>query len=135
MKRNLIAAVAAGMIVGGTGAAAVLGLSGCGSAGPSASQNSAPATGQSSAPSAGQSSQSGGQAGSEKPPQCVTVEISENSGNGPALWTKWCGTGTNGAAPMKAGTGQLTVDGVALSPANCTQANPCVIVWPRSPQG
>jgi hypothetical protein len=50
------------------------------------------------------------------------------------LWTKWCGTGTGGASPMKANTGQLTVDGASLDPANCTQANPCIIVWPHSPQ-
>jgi hypothetical protein len=126
MKANLIAAAAAGMIVGGAGAATVLGLSGCASG--------SPAAGQSSTPSAGHSSQTNGQDGSEKPPQCVTVAISENSGNGPVLWTKWCGTGTNGASPMKAGTGQLVVDGAALNPADCTQANPCVVVWPHSPQ-
>lgn len=131
MKRSLIAAVAAGMIVGGGGAAAVLGLSGCAGASPGASSGAS----HSSTPAAGQTSQSGGQDGSEKPPQCVTVAISENSGNGPVLWTKWCGTGTNGASPMKASTGQLTVDGASLSPADCTKANPCVIVWPNSPQG
>lgn len=126
MKRSFIAAVAAGVIVGGAGGAVAVGLSGCASASPSASQSRSPKPSQS-------TSQSGGQDGSERPPQCVTVEISENSGNGPVLWTKWCGTGSHGAAPMKAKTGQLIVDGSALDPANCTQANPCVIVWPRSP--
>jgi hypothetical protein len=128
MKRNLIAAVAAGVIVGGGGTAALAAaLSGCSSGSPSASQSSAPSGGQS-------AGQGGGQDGSEKPPMCVTVPISENSGNGPVLWTKWCGTGSSGAAPMKAGTGQLIVDGSSLDPAQCTQANPCVIVWPRSPK-
>jgi hypothetical protein len=128
MKGSLIAAVAAGVIVGGGGAGALATvLSGCASASPSAGQSGSPKPSQS-------SSQGAGQDGSEKPPQCVTVAISENSGNGPVLWTKWCGTGTSGAAPMKANTGQLTVDGSSLDPANCTQANPCVIVWPRSPQ-
>jgi hypothetical protein len=127
MKGSLIAAVAAGVIVGGGGAGAIAtALSGCASTSPSGSQSGSRAPSQS-------ASQSGGQDGSEKPPKCVTVSISENSGNGPVLWTKWCGTGSNGAAPMKASTGQLTVDGSALDPADCTQANPCVIVWPRSP--
>jgi len=126
MKRNLVAAVAAAVIVGGGGAGAVAALAGCSSTSPGASQSDGPKASQS-------SSGQGGQDGSEKPPKCVTVAISENSGNGPVLWTKWCGTGTSGASPMKAGTGQLTVDGSALDPANCTQANPCVIVWPRSP--
>lgn len=126
MKRNLVAAVAAAVIVGGGGAGAVAALAGCSSTSPGASQSDGPKASQS-------SSSQGGQDGSEKPPKCVTVAISENSGNGPVLWTKWCGTGTSGASPMKAGTGQLTVDGSALDPANCTQANPCVIVWPRSP--
>jgi hypothetical protein len=125
MKRNLVAAVAAGMIVGG-GTAALAFLSGCASGSPPTSQTERPSSGQS-------ASQGAGQDGSEKPPKCVTVAISENSGNGPVLWTKWCGSGSNGASPMKAGTGQLTVDGAALSPAACTQANPCVIVWPSSP--
>jgi hypothetical protein len=111
MKGSLIAAVAAGVIV-----------TGCASASPSASQSQG-----------SKASQSAGQDGSEQPPQCVTVAVSENSGNGPVLSTKWCGTGSNGAAPMKANTGQLTVDGSALDPASCTQANPCVIVWPHSP--
>jgi hypothetical protein len=128
MKGSLMAAVAAGVIVGGGAGAAVVGLSGCASTSPSASQSQSPRPGHS-------DSQSTGQDGSEKPPQCVTVEIAENSGNGPVLWTKWCGTGSNGAAPMKAKTGQLIVDGSALDPANCTQANPCVISWPNSPQG
>lgn len=127
MKGSLIAAVAAGVIVGGGGAGALATvLSGCATTSPSASQSGSPKPSQS-------SSQSAGQGGSEKPPKCVTVAISENSGNGPVLWTKWCGTGSNGAAPMKASTGQLTVDGASLDPASCTQANPCVIVWPRSP--
>jgi len=130
MKKNLVAAVAAGMIVGGGGTAALAFLSGCASGSPAASQTERPSSGQTSGRSAGQS---GGQDGSEKPPKCVTVAISENSGNGPVLWTKWCGSGSNGASPMKAGTGQLTVDGSALSPAACTQANPCVIIWPSSP--
>jgi hypothetical protein len=97
--------------------------------------------GSSGAPSAGPSpstsastSQTAGQDGGESPPDCVTVAIAENSGNGPVLWTKWCGSGSRGAAPMKAGTGQLVVDGASLDPANCTQANPCVILWPRSPK-
>ena len=122
MKGSLIAAVAAGVIVGGGAGALAVGLTGCASASPSASPSGSP-----------KPSQSGGQDGSERPPQCVIVEISENSGNGPVLWTKWCGTGSNGAAPMKSNTGQLTVDGSALDPASCTKANPCVIVWPRSP--
>ena len=126
MKRNLVAAVAAAVIVGGGGAGALAAMAGCSSTSPGASQSDGPKASQS-------SSSQGGQDGSEKPPKCVTVAISENSGNGPVLWTKWCGTGTSGASPMKAGTGQLTVDGSALDPANCTQANPCVIVWPRSP--
>lgn len=127
MKGRFIAAVAAGVIVGGGGAGAVAAvLSGCASASPSASQSGSPKASQS-------PSQGGGQDGAERPPQCVTVPISENSGNGPVLWTKWCGTGSNGAAPMKANTGQLTVDGSSVDPANCTRANPCVIVWPRSP--
>jgi len=125
MKRNLVAAVAAGIIVGGGGTSALVLLSGCASGSPAAGASHSTGPG---------AAQSGGQDGSEKPPKCVTVPIAENSGNGPVLWTKWCGTGTNGASPMKAGTGQLTVDGAALSPADCTQANPCVIVWPRSPQ-
>jgi hypothetical protein len=124
MKRNLVAAVAAGVIVGGAGTAAAAILTGCSSGSPSASQSASRSAGQ-----------SGGQDGSEKPPKCVTVAISENSGSGPVLWTKWCGTGTSGAAPMKTGTGQLIVDGSSLDPAQCTQANPCIIVWPRSPQG
>jgi hypothetical protein len=126
MKGSLIAAVAAGVIVGGGAGTIAIVLSGCSSTGPTASQSRSPKPSQS-------GSQSGSQDGSEKPPKCVTVSISENSGNGPVLWTKWCGTGSNGAAPMKASTGQLTVDGSALDPADCTQANPCVIVWPRSP--
>jgi hypothetical protein len=127
MKQSLIAAVAAGVIVGGGGAGALAAvLTGCASTSPSASQSGSPKASQS-------TGQGGGQDGGEKPPKCVTVAISENSGNGPVLWTKWCGTGSNGAAPMKANTGQLTVDGSALDPANCTQANPCIIVWPRSP--
>jgi hypothetical protein len=117
--KSLIAAVAGVIAV-----AAV--LSGCASASPSAGQSGSPKPSQS-------ASQTGGQDGSEKPPKCVTVEISENSGNGPVLWTKWCGTGSNGAAPMKAKTGQLIVDGSALDPASCTQANPCIISWPSSP--
>lgn len=128
MKGNLIAAVAAGVIVGGGGAGALAAvLSGCAGGSPSASQSGSPNASQS-------ASLGGGQGGSEKPPMCVTVPISENSGNGPVLWTKWCGTGSSGASPMKANTGQLTVDGSALDPADCTQANPCIIVWPRSPQ-
>lgn len=122
MKRKLIAAVAAGMIAGAGGTAALAFLSGCSSGSPAASQTTPPSGGQSS-----------GQAGSEKPPKCVTVPISENSGSGPVLWTKWCGSGSNGDSPMKARTGQLTVDGTAISPASCTQASPCVIVWPSSP--
>ena len=127
MKGRFIAAVAAGVIVGGGGAGAVAAvLSGCASASPGASQSGNPKASQS-------AGQSGGQDGAERPPRCVTVPISENSGNGPVLWTKWCGTGSNGASPMKAKTGQLTVDGSSLDPASCTQANPCVIVWPHSP--
>ena len=124
MKGNLMAAMAAGVI--GAGAVAVA-LSGCSSASPSANHSGTPQASQS-------ASQGGGQDGSEKPPKCVTVSISENSGSGPVLWTKWCGTGTGGASPMHANTGQLTVDGASLDPANCTHANPCIIVWPRSPQ-
>ena len=128
MNKTLIAAVAAGMIVGGGAAAAVTaGLTGGQSNASSTASNSAPSTGQSSA-------QATGQDGSESPPECVKVAISENSGNGPVLWTQWCGTGSRGAAPMKARTGQLVVDGASLDPANCTQASPCVIVWPRSPK-
>ena len=128
LKGSLIAAVAAGIVVGGGGAGAIaVALTGCASASPSGSNSGTPQASQS-------ASQGGGQGSSEKPPKCVTVSISENSGNGPVLWTKWCGTGTGGASPMHANTGQLTVDGAALDPADCTQANPCVIVWPRSPQ-
>lgn len=128
MKGRFVAAVAAGVIVGSGGAGAVaVALSGCTSASPSASHSGTPKASQT-------ASQGGGQDGSEKPPKCVTVSISENSGNGPVLWTKWCGTGTGGASPLKANTGQLTVDGASLDPADCTQANPCIIVWPRSPQ-
>jgi hypothetical protein len=122
LKRSLIAAVAAGIIVGG---------------GVGAGVTAAVTGGSSGAPSAGPSpsaSQTTGQDGGESPPDCVTVAIAENSGNGPVLWTKWCGSGSRGAAPMKAGTGQLVVDGASLDPANCTQANPCVILWPRSPK-
>jgi hypothetical protein len=125
MKGSFVAVVAAGVIAGG-GAGAV--IAGCASASPAASQSGGAKASQS-------ASQGAGQDGSEKPPKCVTVAISENSGNGPVLWTKWCGTGTSGASPMKADTGQLIVDGSALDPASCTQASPCVIVWPRSPQG
>jgi hypothetical protein len=122
MKKSLIAAVAAGLIVGGgVGAGVATAVSG-GSSG-------APSTG----PSAS-ASQTAGQDGGESPPDCVTVPIAENSGNGPVLWTKWCGSGSRGAAPLKAHTGQLLVDGAALDPANCTQANPCVIIWPNSPR-
>jgi hypothetical protein len=128
MKRSVIAAVAAGVIVGGGAGTLAAVLSGCSSTSPTAGQSGGPKASQSSA------SQGGGD-GSEKPPKCVTVAISENSGSGPVLWTKWCGTGSAGASPMKAGTGQLTVDGSSLDPAHCTQANPCIIVWPRSPQG
>jgi hypothetical protein len=124
LKKALIAAAAAGVIVGGGVAASVTaavtgGPSGAPSGGPTASQTPSP---------------SGSQGGGESPPDCVTVAISENSGNGPVLWTKWCGTGSRGAAPMKARTGQLVVDGALLDPANCTQASPCVILWPRSPK-
>jgi hypothetical protein len=120
MKKSLIAAVGAGLIVGGgVGAGVATAVSG----------------GSSGAPSAGPSaSQTAGQDGAESPPDCVTVPIAENSGNGPVLWTKWCGSGSRGAAPLKAHTGQLLVDGAALDPANCTQANPCVIIWPNSPR-
>ena len=120
MQKALIAAAAAGIIVGG---------------GIAASVTAAVTGGSSGAPSGGASaSQTAGQDGGESPPDCVTVAISENSGNGPVLWTKWCGTGSRGAAPMKASTGQLVVDGASLDPANCTQASPCVILWPRSPK-
>ncbi len=124
MKKSLIAAVAAGLIVGGGVGAGVTAAASGGSSGAPSARSSASAS----------ASQTGGQDGSESPPDCVTVPIAENSGNGPVLWTKWCGSGSRGAAPLKAHTGQLLVDGAALDPANCTQANPCVIIWPNSPK-
>lgn len=70
------------------------------------------------------------------PPQCVTVRIENPSG---ALWwSRWCGTGAAGESPMRPGVqgnGPLVVDGAYLRPAGCGSfANPCVILWPKSPR-
>lgn len=71
------------------------------------------------------------------PPECVKVNIIENSGNGPILYTVFCGTGSEGISPllrMVAGNGPLIVDGGPITAAACTQAVRCGIVWPKSPQ-
>jgi hypothetical protein len=128
LNKALIAAVAAGIIVGGgVGAGVTAAVSGGSTGAPSAGSSGAPSAGSSASPTTGQD-------GGESPPDCIKVAIAENSGSGPVLWTKWCGTGSRGDAPIKAHTGQLVVDGASLDPANCTQANPCVILWPSSPK-
>lgn len=73
---------------------------------------------------------------SESPPQCFTVRISE-PGTPRALWTRFCGTGAGGTSPLEegvSGRGPLVVDGAQLTPADCTRSQPCVILWPNSPQ-
>lgn len=68
---------------------------------------------------------------SSVPPECVRATIVENSGNGPVLYTEWCGTGSAGESPMD---GKLmVVDGSGMSPASCRQTAPCVVLWPGSP--
>lgn len=73
---------------------------------------------------------------SDSPPQCFTVRISE-PGAARALWTRFCGTGAGGTSPLEEGVsghGPLVVDGAQLTPADCTRTQPCVILWPSSPQ-
>lgn len=66
------------------------------------------------------------------PPECVNAQVVDNSGNGPTMYVKWCGTGANGEPPMDATT-FVIVDGGPLTPAACPKANPCVVQWPGSP--
>lgn len=67
------------------------------------------------------------------PPECNLVQIENNSGTGPAMFVKFCGTGSAGDSPVMDKAAQLIVDGTTLRPVNCTKANPCIVVWPASP--
>lgn len=65
----------------------------------------------------------------DSPPQCVETVLAGNSGNGPIMYVKWCGTGANGPSPVKSTVHHMTVDGGMLN-RYCTKAVPCVVVWP-----
>jgi len=73
----------------------------------------------------------------DTPTQCFTVRIAE-PGAPHDLWVRFCGTGPGGTSPLEEGVsghGPLLVDGADLTPADCTRAAPCVVLWPNSPQG
>lgn len=73
----------------------------------------------------------------QKPPECVKWRVVENSGAGPVLHLQLCGTGSAGESPARDDSAYQTmvVDGGPITPAGCTRAAPCVVLWPRSPQG
>jgi hypothetical protein len=71
----------------------------------------------------------------ERPPECVNVTVTDNSGAGPVLYTKWCGSGAGGESAMQSHPGPEIVDGSRLNWADChSKSNPCVIFRVNSPQ-
>lgn len=71
-------------------------------------------------------------ASGERPPECVTVKVVENSGNGPVLWLEFCGSGSGAEPALRRGYGPETVDGSRLTPVDCIRAAPCVL-FPARP--
>jgi hypothetical protein len=75
----------------------------------------------------------------ESPPECVHWRVLDNGGAGPLVRVLVCGTGSNGESPARDDTNWATVvvDGDAFHTDGCgsSWANPCVILWPASPQG
>jgi len=73
------------------------------------------------------------------PPECVHWRVLDNSGAGPLVRVLVCGTGSNGESPARDDTNWATVivDGDRFTTGGCgkTWTDPCVILWPASPQG
>jgi hypothetical protein len=80
-----------------------------------------------------------GAARAEFPPECVHWRVLDNSGAGPLIRVLVCGTGSNGESPARDDSNWATVpvDGDQFTPDGCgkTWTDPCVILWPASPQG
>jgi hypothetical protein len=70
------------------------------------------------------------------PPQCFTVRI--QNPNGSIIWFRFCGTGNAGISPLEegvSGKGPLQMDGASITAHGCgTRLNPCIVLWPLSPQ-
>jgi hypothetical protein len=73
------------------------------------------------------------------PPECVHWRILDNSGAGPLVRALVCGTGSLGESPARDDSNWATVivDGDQFRTSGCGKSwsDPCVILWPASPQG
>jgi len=73
-------------------------------------------------------------------PECVHWRVFNDGGAGPLVRWLVCGTGRNGESPARDDTNWSTiyVNGDSLvSTGGCGSSwkNPCIIIWPASPQG
>lgn len=70
--------------------------------------------------------------GGERPPECVTVKVSQPAG---AVWLEFCGGGPGQESPLHdwAAGNRLIVDGFArlIRPSDCPRSAPCVLFASR----
>jgi hypothetical protein len=77
----------------------------------------------------------------ESPPECAHWRVFNNGGAGPLVRWLVCGTGSNGESPARDDTNWQTIiiDGDSFTSTDgcglVSWANPCVLLWPGSPQG